>query len=53
MSIETRDFRNVVSGKIERNDPETFLGKEVDVYYRYNWALGIYAAAIPTKDSGA
>ncbi len=41
MSIETRDFRNVVSGKIERNDPETFLGKEVDVYYRYNWALGI------------
>jgi SAM-dependent methyltransferase len=35
------DFRNVVSGKIERNDPEYFLEREIDVYYRYNWALGI------------
>jgi len=35
------DFRNVVSGKIERNDPENFLNQEIDVYYRYNWALGI------------
>jgi len=42
---ERRDFRNIVAGKIERNDPEHYLSQEIDVYYRYNWAMRIISRA--------